>query len=255
MQLTLISCKIRNEYSSKMKSRFFFVLFLIISPSILLLGQTREFKVKKYENGDTCFWYQLRIELCAEIELEPLQFSKHKWHFRFWSDKQVVDIWEDNVGKTHGKLTSWAKTYNSLEVAYNGKIFYDKKILTTAQIDNTISLINNSQINEIQDEDSIDEWGIGFDGITYVFETVDSTSYSFKTYWTPQAFLHLREAVVVQNFIDQVLAIVDADDHWMDFSKNVPDGCYTNDGLRIFCRPTKKEARKLRRQTRKANKY
>ena len=226
------------------------ILFILtlISP-IVVLGQNRELHIKTYEDGDTSLWYKWRIELCAQIELDSIQNSENNWHFRLWTNRQAIDIWEDVNGEQFGKVTSWTKEYTPNDEEPTNRIFYEIKILDSVQTNKLISLIDSTRIKNIPDEDSIENWGQGFDGITYIFETTDSNEYFFKTYWTPTAQDALKEAIVVQNFVDGCLEITDSKEIWSDFASRIPFECYVNGGPMITCRGlSKKERRKLKKE-------
>ena len=226
------------------------ILFILtLFSSIIVLGQNRELHIKTYEDGDTTLWYKWRIELCAQIELDSIQNSENNWYFRFWTNKQAIDIWEESNGKTFGKVTSWTKEYTPNDEEPTNRIFYENKLLDSKQVDELISLIDSTQILNIPDEESIENWGQGFDGITYIFETSSTKDYFFKTYWTRTAQDSLKEALVVQKFVDRCLEITASKQIWSDFSSRIPFECYINGGPMVACRAlTKKERRKLKKE-------
>ena len=224
------------------------LIFTLIS-SVIVFGQNRELHIKTYEDGDTSLWYKWRIELCTQIELESIQNSKNKWHFRLWTNKQAIDIWEDLNGVTSGKITSWTKEYTPDDEEPTNRIFYKIKLLDSIKTNKLISLIDSTKIKNIPDEDSIENWRQGFDGITYIIETSSTKNYFFKTYWTPTAQNFLKEALVVQKFVDRCLIITESKQVWSDFASRIPFECYINGGPMITCRIlTKKERRKLRKE-------
>ena len=113
----------------------------------------------------------------------------------------------------------------------------------------TVEIVEKKLIKNIPDEESIENWGQGFDGITYIFETSNTKDYFFKTYWTPTAQDSLKEALVVQKFVDRCLEITASKQIWSDFSSKIPFECYINGGPMVACRAlTKKERRKLKKE-------
>ena len=221
---------------------------LILFCSTFVFGQNRELHIKTYQDGDTSLWYKWRTGLCAQIELDSIQKSKNNWHFRLWTNKQAIDIWEDSNGQAFGKITSWTKEYTPDDEKPTNRIFYENKLLGPDKVDKLIFLIDSTQIKNVPDEDSIENWGQGFDGITYIFETAGIKDYFFKTYWTPTAQDSLKEAIVVQNFVDSCLKITGSKEIWSDFASRIPFKCYINGGPIITCRGlTKKERRKLKK--------
>lgn len=228
-------------------NRIFFIL-LVISP-VLVFGQGKKLHIRAYSDGSLSLWYKWRMELCPQIELDSIQNSNNIWHFRLWTQKQVIDVWEDREGGKAGKLTSWTEEYTSNEEEPTNRIFYEYKLLDANEVNNLISLIDSSHIKNVPNEDSIENWGRGFDGITYIVETVDTSNYYFKTYWTPKAQGGLKEAKIVQEFINRCLAITESKEVWSDFSSRIPFECYINGGPMVVCRGlTKRERRRLKKE-------
>ena len=226
------------------------ILFILaLFSSIIVHGQNRELHIKTYAEGDTSLWYKWRIELCAQIELDSIQNSENNWHFRLWTNRQSIDIWEDANGERFGKLTSWTKEHVPNDEEPINRLFYENKLLDSGKTNRLISLIDSTRIKNIPDEDSIENWGQGFDGITYIIETVNTRDYHFKTYWTPTAQDSLTEAMIVQNFIDRCLTISESQEIWSDFASRIPFECYINGGPMVACKIlTKKERRKYKKE-------
>lgn len=223
-------------------------IFTLIS-STFVFGQNREFHIKTSENGDTSLWHTWRKELCAQIELDSIQKSENIWHFRLWTDKQAIDIWENSNGNQFSKVTSWTKEYTPNDEEPTHRIFYEFKLLDSIKINKLITLIESTEIKNIPDEDAIKSWGQGFDGITYIIETADTKEYFFKTYWTPTAQNSLKEAIIVQNFVDKCMEVTNSKEIWSDFASRIPFECYINGGPMISCKVlTKREKRKLKRE-------
>ncbi len=225
------------------------IFILTLFSSLIVLGQDRALHIKTYEDGDSSLWYKWRKELCAQIELDTIQNSKNNWHFRLWTNKQAIDIWQDSNGDKYGKLTSWAKEFTPGGEEPTNRIFYEIKLLGAIKISELIHLIDSTKIKEIPDEDSIESWRQGFDGITYIVETANTKSYFFKTYWTPTAQDSLKEAITVQGFVDRSLVITESNKIWSDFASRIPYECYINGGPMVACKIlTKRERRKHKRE-------
>ena len=139
------------------------LFILTLFSSTIGIGQNRQLHIKTYEDGDTSLWYKWRIKLCTQIELESVQNSKNNWHFRLWTNKQIIDIWKDSNSVTLGKITSWTKEYTPNGEEPTNRIFYENKLLDSVKVNKLISLIDSTQIKNIPDEDSIVSWRQGFD--------------------------------------------------------------------------------------------
>ncbi|GAB5526802.1 MAG: hypothetical protein Roseis2KO_46740 [Roseivirga sp.] len=226
------------------------ILFVLtLSSSLSVLGQDRALHIKTYEDGDSSLWYKWRKELSAQIELDTIQNTKNNWHFRLWTNKQAIDIWQDSNGDKFGKLTSWTKEFTPGKEEPTNRIFYKIKLLDSIKTIELIHLIDSTKIKEIPDEDSIQSWRQGFDGITYIVETANTKNYFFKTYWTPRAQDSLKEAIAVQSFVDRSLGVTDSNQIWSDFASRIPYECYINGGPRVACKIlTKRERRKYKKE-------
>jgi hypothetical protein len=121
------------------------------------------------------------------------------------------------------------------------------------------TLIQTSQINTIPDENYFPNWQEVFDGSIYTIEHADSKDYYFKTYSSPDEQDAIKEAHIVQDFVDRALEITKASDVWNDFSETVPFEYYSTGGtiniMRILSpkeqRRFKKERDKYRRENSK----
>lgn len=227
-------------------------IILTLFSSLVAFGQDRKVHFKTYENGDTTLWYKWRMELCAQLELDPIQNSKYNWHFRIWTNKQAIDLWEDSKEGKLGKLTSWTEEYVPGDEEPTNRVFFEVKLLDSNKVNELISLVESSKITDIPSEDSIEGWGQGYDGITYITETADTKDYFFKTYWTPTAQDSLKEAFIVQSFVDRCQVLSESKEIWSDFVSRIPYECYRNGGPRVSCKiVTKREHRKYKKERKK----
>lgn len=225
------------------------IIILIILLSKFVYSQERTIHVKTYENGDTSFWYNWSMNLCDEIGIKKIQSFSTNSYLRLWTNRQTVDIWSDNKGEFHGKITTWTEEYTPAGEDPTNRIFIQSDILNSNQVSNIIQLIDSSNIKLIPDQDLIKNWGYGFDGITYIIELANKTEYYFKSYWTPVAQDTLKEAVIVQNFVDRILELSNANLIWEGFVDIIPYEYYINGGPFIsFKRLTKKEIRKFKKE-------
>lgn len=232
-----------------MKGLIFILIFFV---STLTFGQSRENNINTYKNSDTSFWYTWKVELGNRIELKNIHSSEYKWHFRLWTNKQAIDVWTDSNGKNSGKITSWTLEQTGYGEEPTNRIFYENRVLDSTQADRLLSLIESTSISNIPDQDSIKEWEQGLHGISFSIETANSKEYHFKTYWTPIAQDSLREAIIIQKFVNRSLEITDAKDIWIEFASRIPYECFVNEGIMVTCRIiTKKERKKLKRDRKK----
>ncbi len=232
-----------------MKSTAFIILILFVQTTY---SQTRNIQVEGYQSPDSSLWYNWRMKLCDQINLDSIQKTEHKTHFRLWTNRQVIDLWENSDGKKNGRLTSWTAKYSEEYDFDNQKTHFNAFILDSLTTVSLFSLIDSSSILTIPDSDAIKNWGNGKDGITYIIENADTENYFFKSYWTPEVQDSISEAILVQNFVNQFLSITDANNVWAEFVSTIPFECYINGGPMVTCQfLTRKEKRNLRKESKR----
>lgn len=199
--------------------------------STAVLGQNRQLHIETFADGDSSLWYKWQMELCNKIELDTVQKTKYNLYFRLWTSAQAIDIWEDIKGQRLGKITSWTEEFNQIEQKLTNQIFFKQENLDSSQVAKMWTITDSSKIKDIPDENFITEWEQGYDGITYIIETATKKDYFFKTYWTPSAQDSLKEAIIVQDFIDKILTYSNATKFWNNFSVTIPSEYYSNGGI------------------------
>ena len=157
-------------------------------------GQSNKLiSIPKNINGDTSSWYKWQLKDDDELKLLHLILDTNAFHFRFWNDGQVIDIWSVDNKSFRGVITNY--TYKIESNNNNKKRNKQDKILSNqVQIDSSVARQTYELIKTISlipSDDSIKGWGQGEDGNTYIFETSTTNSYSFKTYWTQIGRAHV----------------------------------------------------------------
>lgn len=195
-------------------------------------------------NGDTSFWYRYQVKQLEKLALPLLDTSSDKEYYRIWTNRQAIDIWQTPSGTFCGKLTTWTDEYVPNNEEPTNRSFIISKNLTDDTVKLVRTLILTSDILSLPTDDLIKGWQQGFDGITYIIEQSSIDTYSFKTYWTPKAQDSLKEAKQVQDFIDSVFKLTNAQIVWKEFSKTIPYECYINGGPAVACKILTKNERK-----------
>lgn len=226
---------------------YIFSLFLFSVSS----GQTKNLYGVTSRTGDTSFWYEYQTKELTKLSLPPLDTSVISEYYRVWTNRQVINIWQNINGAFDGNLITWTDEY----VPYNEKPTNRTYVMVRALPTDTAKLVRqlflSSGIPTLPTDDSINGWQRGLDGITYIIEQSTNDSYSFKTYWTPKAQDSLTEAIQVQAFVDSVFSLINAQQTWQSFAKTIPYECYINGGPGVAYKVLTPNERKKYRKERK----
>jgi hypothetical protein len=129
------------------------------------------------------------------------------------------------------------------------RTFVDRKTFGKDTVKTILNYITTSEINKLPTDNLISGWKQGFDGVTYIIEFANPTTYSFKTYWTPKAQdTTLQEAKLLEAFVDKIFELVNGNANWNYFEKSIPYECYNVGGM-IRCKVlTKKQKRQYAKE-------
>lgn len=200
-------------------------------------------------NGDTSYSYKYQTKQVRKLSLPFLQSLLNKEYYRVWTNKQVIDIWQNQSGIISGTLTTWTDEYIPNNEKPTNRTFIKVNSLSQDTANLVRQLFISSDILNLPTGDSIKGWQNGFDGITYIIENSSKNNYYFKTYWTPEAQDSLIEAKRVQLFVDSAFTLANASNVWRQFTTTIPYECYINGGPGVACKVlTKKERKKYIRE-------
>lgn len=186
------------------------------------------FSQNKQIVGDTVFWYKYAKELEHKIELTDFEKSKNDFSFRFRNYGQVVEIIKDSTNIS-GSVTNYI--YYRRKEKSERKTLFKKEFLSEAQAKNIYDIIQNAEILELPSDKDIKNWSQGFDGITYIFECADKSTYTFKNYWTPE-IQKVPEAIKINKFVKNISDTLRLKEHYKLFKENLPkrNGMYDLNG-------------------------
>jgi hypothetical protein len=225
------------------------IAFLIGFLSLSTFGQTeKKVNIPTYNDGDTSLWYIWKCERAKTVHLPSLISDNRKIVFRVWLSDQIVDIWTNDYKTFNGVLTNYAASYASTTKRTNksksGKIYSDQVLLDISLARQNYKLFKT--IDSIPSEDSVVGWEQGCDGVTYCFETSSTDTYSFKSYWTPEAQdSSLAEAQLIQSFIDKLYDLLNLEAEYSKFFKTLKPGAYSDGSIMITIKLTRKQIRKI----------
>ncbi len=219
-----------------MKTVFFIGMILFINS---VYGQTKKVitipTTINYKNEiDTSLWFKSTYDLVREINLKDLQNSTDTFHFRFWTDSQAVDIWTIDHNSYFGQVTDFACRYND-KLFRKGiykidKIYSNQFSIDSAKARQIFDFIDFHSIGAIPTDDKIKGWGQGLDGQEYLIETSTSTTYDFKTYWSPWVFVDsVNEARRIQALAEYLYNDPKINDYHQKLE--LPKGHYQRSGI------------------------
>jgi hypothetical protein len=218
------------------------IIFLLFFCSSF--GQTKSCYNIVLSAGDTTFWNKYQNEIAKKLSLPSLAINQAIEHFRIWTSNQILEIWQDKNGVASGMLTTWADEYISYNEEQTNRTFSKSSLLSS----DTARLLREyflaSGIRQLPTQDSIQGWEQGLDGTEYLIEYATNSYYSFKSYWSPKSQDSLKEALLVQCFIDSSFNLANSKTILKQFSKEVPFESYHNGGPSVTARILSAEKRK-----------
>jgi hypothetical protein len=179
--------------------RILSIIFILTAN--LAFAQERQMTV----GSDTLFWFNWQTELNSELGLVTIDKSNEEFEFRFWDGYKVIRFWNSG-DEPRSEVLFFLREYKEKKDSYDyeGRLYHSSQQLnekTTKAIGN---LIKDFGILSLPTDKQIDGWNQGFDGITYIIETSQPESYTFKNYWTPTSSPELKEARFLQYFVEQI---------------------------------------------------
>jgi hypothetical protein len=190
-------------------SRLFTLLFCLATTQ-LALGQSKTLSISAAPAGlEVKPYFKEKQLLAQKLFLANLQTSNDAFHFRFWTIRQVLDIWTMDFKSYSGSVTNYAQRYSSTLLRQGryqvDTVFSNRVAVDSSKARQIFHSFEALVIADIPSDDVIPGWNRGLDGIDYSIELTQKGQYSFKTYWTPDIFVaSLPEAKRIQTFIDKL---------------------------------------------------
>lgn len=241
------------------------ILTILLLSGLASSQKNRTIYIPVKKDGDTARWYSLHYKAEDKLKLDHIVNLEDTFYFRFWAYGRIVEIWSIDYKTFNGSMTNYARKFKpylfrkllSL-ISENYKYYHREK---TRLIRNTVPLDTSScrQIYElfkivefIPTCDSIKEWGYGCDGSYFYFETSTPEIFTYKKYWSPDAFDSLPEAKLIQCFIDSLFSIPSIDAAYSQFHQSLPPGPYKEESYLISIKFSARENRKYEKHIEKS---
>jgi hypothetical protein len=246
---TLSYFGITNHYLMLMFKRGIILAFFSLLVTLHVLGQSKTEYIPKND-----FWYKWHKNKASQLGLTNLNDSNINNYWRIWYTFQtisyVIDIYKGSDSLSKCFVTLYTEEYvDQTKEMPTGRIYINKVSLNTVVIDSINKLIQVLHIAQIPNETDIKGWSQGLDGITYCIESVTPKNYTFKSYWTPTAQENIKEAKIIQYFVDRIDTMTNLKQLLKDFTKHIPFESYYTGGPSVASRiMTKKERKRYKRE-------
>jgi len=211
---------------------------LIILPILICaksFGQAEITAVTNVEKVSIAGNTHSRIRIYAGcIGLCDLAASNDSLHFRFWTDKQAVDIWTNDFIHYEGLLVNytWSSDHSESEsmcILHN--FFYSSvKPIDPVKAKEVYQLFSDSLVFEIPEGNLT-----GTDGYGIRIENSSPTNYSERSYFCPSYNKEIRDYRMIDYLDKKLDSMFNMEEDWKDFIEGLPDGCYHMEGLRYYC--------------------
>ncbi|WP_342644763.1 hypothetical protein [Mucilaginibacter sp. CSA2-8R] len=225
--------------------KYFCVLICLMMQAQVLSAQGK----KLTAGSDTSFWYRDMLKNVAKLNLPNLKQSATGHQWRMWFDGQVTS-YVLIIHPAESQLILYTQEYEDpLTGQPSNRIFVKAYALSRLQAKGIDSLKEAYGIDQIPTDEQIKGWGdiMGLDGVTYLMEKTDDTTYSFKHYWTPSA-IKTDEAKKMTGFIAATEQLIGYQHFDTDFMKSIPFLSYFTGGPLLGMKALpRKEARRLRK--------
>jgi len=211
------------------------LLYILLILGTNLFGQTKDLSIPKYKNGDLTFWYKWENERFEKLKLPDLKLTKDSIYFRVSTDNQVIDIQSKDGKNFNGQVIIYTTSYDQ-EQKKKSKYYSSRLTLSSDTARQIIDLFNRLNLKDIPTDSEIKDWRLGTDGKTYIFQFATRYKYSFKTYWSPDSFDNLKEAITINDFVTQIESLLTLDKKTQNFFDTLPkDNCYRFGSMSIRC--------------------
>jgi hypothetical protein len=182
----------------------FYLLFFSLIHSAVAFTQTKAQPVTN----------QLTSGITASFSIPQFDRSLQGFHLRLKADQpgainSVVEIIKLDDTTYAGIV--WLSTKEFVEPGKEKpthRVYYSKEDLTKNETIKVLNYFQNSNIANIPTDSAIKGWHQVLDGTTYEIDLLDNGVYSKKSYWSPDAQKDVKEALLVQMFVDSTSMIL-----------------------------------------------
>lgn len=196
------------------------LLFFCLSVILTAAAQNK----KRTEGSQSSLTYPISEANAKELGLNMLSVSKHRHHYRFSIEGQIVEIWTDDDVNYRGFLLNYIY-HRGGKGSHEHNIFSKRENINPDKARQIIALYDSLALDGIPTEEKIRNWRKGLDGADDIVEFADHDSYSIKTYWEP-AEQEQIPGVYIKKFFNQLDAVFQLTRRYALFQNELPIGSY-----------------------------
>lgn len=184
---------------------------------------------------DVSGWKQFINQDVAELKITPIETSNCSVHYRIWKGYQLVDLCRKNETDFSGQVINYVtKEYKSWgKTKY--KVLSEIIPISPLKAKELFQSLKSESIETLPDDNEVEGYPDGLDGIAYVFEFRTNTTSRLYSYWEPLNDYYIDgnipEVVHVRNILNKLYDELKLSESFINFKNDLPKGTYSFGGI------------------------
>jgi len=147
----------------------------------------------------------------------------------------IIDISSRDGNLFIGSVVLNTSTYDPYDhKSLYSKKYYQQTLLNPDTARMIYKLFSDSKVATIPTDKDIKGWRPGNDGLTYFIQYKTGSHYTSKSYWSPEGFKDIPEAVVIDRFVTEASTLLNVNKRWNNFLAILPKGkSYHRGGISV----------------------
>lgn len=209
--------------------------------AVEVYGQVKSVSVPVYKSGDTTLHYKTQRERIAQMKMRDPFVSKDSFLLRVSSENWSVEIISADLKTFEGRQYFFTKQVEPSGEQENKRLLFKTKPMSKSQALAVYDTFQKKSISSIPSENDIRGWPLGADGVSYLIEYSNPSTYSFKSYWEPSSSRYrLVEAAAVDDFVKELNEKLELRTSFYAFLDKLPSGTYHAGGIAAYTNKGKK---------------
>lgn len=209
-------------------------------------GQPKSVSVPVNKSGDTTGYYKVMRQRIAQMKMYDPLASNDALLLRVSCENWSVEVRSINLKTISGSVYFFTRKAGTPGGNGVGEFFFKKKRMSRSKALAINQSFQKYEIASIPDQKDIRRWPLGSDGMDYLIEHKDHSTYTFKTYWEPSSSRYeIKEAAAIYGFIREIESTLELPAAFLAFLNKLPRGTYHTGGITAYTNTGKKgKARK-----------